>query len=53
MTGIIAGNAVVGTTDGDGYLLGQGVAPGAYVYVTKIFRNDLERNFAHRLFIGV
>jgi hypothetical protein len=38
--GIIAGNAVVGTTDGDGYLLGQGVAPDAYVYVTKIFRND-------------
>ncbi len=38
-TGIIMGNASVGTTDVDGYLLGQGVAPQASVYATKIFRN--------------
>lgn len=38
--GIIMGNAAVGTTDGEGYLLGQGVAPLASVYATKIFRNS-------------
>jgi subtilase family protein/Big-like domain-containing protein len=39
--GIIMGNATVGTTDVDGHRLGQGVAPQAWVYATKIFRNDL------------
>lgn len=37
--GIIAGNASVSATDGDGYRLGQGMAPQANVYATKIFRN--------------
>ncbi len=37
--GIIMGNATVGTTDADGYLLGQGVVPEALVFATKIFRN--------------
>lgn len=38
--GIIIGNASVGTTDGAGFKLGQGIAPQAKVYATKIFRND-------------
>jgi len=37
--GIVMGNAAVGTTDADGYRLGQGMAPAASVYGTKIFRN--------------
>ena len=37
--GIIMGNATVGTTDPAGYLLGQGMAPEAQVYATKIFEN--------------
>ncbi|MBN1478311.1 S8 family serine peptidase [Candidatus Sumerlaeota bacterium] len=39
--GIIMGNATVGTTDGDGYRLGQGVAPQAWIYATKIFENEM------------
>lgn len=38
--GILAGNGTVGTTDADGYLLGQGTAPQAGIYSTKLFRND-------------
>lgn len=37
--GIIMGNASLGVTDAAGFLLGQGVAPLAKVYATKIFRN--------------
>ncbi|MCH8333003.1 S8 family serine peptidase, partial [Candidatus Sumerlaeota bacterium] len=37
--GIIMGNAQVGTRDQGGYLLGQGMAPQASVYATKIFQN--------------
>lgn len=39
--GIIMGNAALGTTDAAGFKLGQGLAPQATVYATKIFRNDL------------
>lgn len=39
---IIMGNATVGTVDRGGYLLGQGVAPMAQVYATKIFSDDGE-----------
>lgn len=38
--GIIMGNATVGTADGAGYRLGQGMAPLALVYATKLFRNS-------------
>ena len=38
--GIVMGNATVGRTDGAGFLLGQGVAPQALIYATKIFRNS-------------
>lgn len=38
--GIIMGNATVGTTDSSGFRLGQGLAPMASVYATKIFSND-------------
>lgn len=38
--GIIVGNATGGLTDPAGYLLGQGLAPQARVYGTKIFAND-------------
>ena len=31
--GVVAGNASLGTTDADGFLLGQGVAPGAQLVV--------------------
>ncbi len=37
--GIIMGNATIGTLDGAGYKLGQGLAPQARVYATKIFNN--------------
>lgn len=37
--GIIMGNATVGTQDLDGYAFGQGLAPQARVFATKIFRN--------------
>ncbi len=37
--GILIGNAAGGLTDSEGFLLGQGVVPGARVYGTKIFRN--------------
>lgn len=37
--GIIIGNATVGTMDTDAYLLGQGMAPQAQVYATKVFAN--------------
>lgn len=39
---IIMGNATVGTVDKGGFLLGQGVAPLASVYATKIFRDEGE-----------
>ncbi|MCC6156053.1 MAG: S8 family serine peptidase, partial [Candidatus Hydrogenedentes bacterium] len=39
---IIVGNATVGTVDKGGYLLGQGIAPQASVYATKIFRDEGE-----------
>lgn len=50
--GIIMGNASVGLRDGAGYLLGQGMAPLARVYATKVFRNSGVfdpggRSFAH------
>lgn len=38
--GIIMGNAAVGTTDAAGFKLGQGLAPQARVYATKIFNNS-------------
>lgn len=38
--GIIMGNATLGTTDAAGFKLGQGVAPQARVYATKVFRNN-------------
>ncbi len=38
--GIIMGNAAVGTTDAAGHRLGQGMAPAAQVYATKIFDNS-------------
>lgn len=41
---IIMGNASAGTVDKGGYLLGQGVAPTASVYATKIYR-DAGGNF--------
>jgi hypothetical protein len=37
--GIIMGNAAAGLRDPSGYLLGQGLAPMARVYATKVFRN--------------
>lgn len=38
--GIVMGNATLGTLDPDGFKLGQGVAPLASVYATKIFRSS-------------
>ncbi len=37
--GLIAGRAVTGIRDADGFLLGQGTAPGAMLFGTKIFNN--------------
>ena len=37
VAGIIAANAATGLSDADGYLDGQGIAPGAGVFSTKIF----------------
>lgn len=37
--GIIAGSAAAGLRDRDGFLLGQGIAPGAQIYASKIFNN--------------
>lgn len=39
---VIMGNATVGTVDKGGFLLGQGLAPFASVYATKIFRDEGE-----------
>lgn len=39
---VILGNAAAGTVDRGGYLLGQGLAPLASVYATKIFRDEGE-----------
>ena len=39
-TGIIAGNATIGTTDASGYRLGLGVAPSAQVGMTRIFNDS-------------
>lgn len=38
--GIIMGNATLGMTDAAGFRLGQGMAPQASVYATKIFKNS-------------
>jgi len=38
--GIIAGSGVTGTTDGDGYLYGIGVAPNAHIVAQKIFADS-------------
>lgn len=51
--GIIMGNASIGTKDRDGFLLGMGVAPSAWIYSSKIFRNDgyfsMNKSFAEML----
>ncbi|HNT33663.1 MAG TPA: S8 family serine peptidase, partial [bacterium] len=38
--GIIMGNATLGAKDKDGFLLGMGMAPSAWIYSSKIFRNS-------------
>ncbi|MBI3736912.1 S8 family serine peptidase, partial [Candidatus Sumerlaeota bacterium] len=38
--GIIMGNATLGTADAGGFKLGQGIAPQARIYATKIFRSS-------------
>ena len=40
VTGIVAGDAATGEVDGDGFLYGLGVAPGAHIIAQKIFNGD-------------
>lgn len=51
--GILIGNAAAGNADSQGYKLGQGMAPLARVYATKIFRNSGSFDIGTNTFTGL